>query len=102
MALPVSKNTNYGIFVACLVALLAAVWFGFPVLADLQSWNDWDKPAEVAKLRYAIGASIVAGLLALGVNVFELLRPVLALVPGFEKYLPAAPAAEDTHKHAGV
>lgn len=93
MGLPVSKNTNYGIGVACVVFLVIAAWYGSSVLSDLGSWNDWDKPAEVAKMWKGIAYGGVGFLLAMGVNLFEILRPVLSLVPGLSQFAKTDPPA---------
>jgi hypothetical protein len=102
MSSPVSNKTNYGLGVACVVFLIIAGWYVSSVMADLSSYSDWDKPAEVAKV---IKGGVYGGigfLLALGVNVFDILRPVLAFVPGMNKFLPAAPETVSDEKRADL
>lgn len=86
MSLPVNRGTNYGIGVACVVFLIIAGWYGQSVLSDLSSYNDWDKPAEVAKLLKGGVWGGVGFLLALGVNFFDIVRPVIAVIPGLQAY----------------
>lgn len=98
----VSKGTNYGIGVACIVFLVIAGWYGSSVLSDMTSYADWDKPAEAAKM---IKGGVYGGigfLLALGVNVFDILRPVLALVPGMDRFVPASPDTVSDEKRADL
>lgn len=102
MSLPVSRNTNYGIGVACIVFLVIAAWFGLPVLSDMASYADWDKPAEIAKLREALVFGGVGFLLSLGVNIFDIVRPVLSLVPGMDRFLPVAADTVSDEKRADL
>lgn len=73
---------NSTVLVACLVFLIVAGWYGQQVVADLSSWNDWDKPAEVAKMWKGAIFGLVGFLCALGVDVKGLLGPFGAFLPG--------------------
>jgi hypothetical protein len=82
---------NGSVLVACVVFLVVSGWYGSSVLSDLGSWNDWDKPAQVAKLWKAGIFGLVGFLLALGVDIRSLLGPFGSFLPG----LPQTPAAPD-------
>lgn len=73
---------NKSLLVACAVFLVVSGWYGSSVLSDLGSWNDWDKPAQIAKLWKAGIFGIVGFLLALGVDVKSLLGPFGQFLPG--------------------
>lgn len=73
---------NKSLLVACVVFLIVAGWYGSNVASDLGTWNDWDKPAQVAKLWKAIIFGLMAFLVALGVDIKSLLGPFGALLPG--------------------
>lgn len=84
-----SKSGNYGLGIACVVFLIIAGWYASTVIGDMTSYADWDKPAEVAKMIKGCVYGGIGFLLALGVNFFEIVRPLFALVPGMGKFLPA-------------
>lgn len=67
--------------VVFLVGLAALLWYLSSVVGDMQSFNDWDKPAEVAKLIKAFAAMVAAMLAALGVNVRDLIGSFTASTP---------------------
>ena len=75
-----SRNHLFG--VACLVFLIVAGWYVSGVVGDLNSWNAWDQPAEVAKLIKAGVFGLVAFALALGIDLKSLLGPLGAFLPG--------------------
>lgn len=86
MALPVSNKTNYGLGVACVVFLIIAGWYASSVMGDLSTYNDWNKPAQMAKMIKGCVYGGIGFLLALGVNFLDIVRPVLALVPGLNQF----------------
>jgi hypothetical protein len=95
MALPVSNKTNYGLGVACVVFLIIAGWYASSVMGDLSSYNDWDKPAQMAKMIKGCVYGGIGFLLALGVNFLDIVRPVLVFVPALSRYAKVEPEQAD-------
>ena len=54
---------------AALVGLIVFLWYFSSVLADLNSWNAWDQPAEVSKMIKAAVFGLIAFAGGLGVDV---------------------------------
>jgi hypothetical protein len=77
-----STTANRSTAVACLVFLIVAGWYGQSIVADFSTWNDWDKPAEIAKMWKGAIFGMVAFLIALGVDVKSLLGPFGTFIPG--------------------
>lgn len=86
MASQVSNRTNYGLGVACIVFLIIAGWYGSSVIGDMSSYNDWDKPAQMAKMIKGCVYGGIGFLLALGVNFIDIVRPVLVFVPVLSRF----------------
>jgi hypothetical protein len=82
MSISASTSTNRSVAVAFLIFLIVAGWYGSNVVGDLSSFNDWDKPAEIAKMWKGAVFGLIAFLLALGVDVKSLLGPFGAFLPG--------------------
>lgn len=72
---------------AMLVGVIVFLWYASSVLADLNSWNAWDQPAEFAKMVKALVFGLMAFAAAIGVDVRELLGQ---FVPGLGEKPPSA------------
>lgn len=74
------KNKSF--LVAGLAFLLVSGWYGQSVLSDMQSFNDWDKPKEVAALWRAGLFGLAAAACAAGLDLRTLLGPFGSFLPG--------------------
>lgn len=74
---------------AALAGLIVFLWYFSLVLSDLNSWNAWDQPAEVAKMIKAGVFGLIAFSGAMGMDVRKFLSGV-----GITFGAPAATAAQ--------
>lgn len=61
---------------AVLVGFIVFLWYFSSVLTDLNSWNAWDQPAEVAKMIKAGVFGLIAFASAIGMDVRKFLSGV--------------------------
>lgn len=61
---------------AALAGLCVFLWYFSAVLSDLNAWNAWDQPAEVAKMIKAGVFGLIAFASAMGMDVRKFLSGV--------------------------
>lgn len=76
------KQSMFG--TALLVGAIVFLWYFSSVLSDLNTWNAWDQPAEVAKMVKAGVFGLLAFAGAIGVDVKALFGQFFggAVAPG--------------------
>jgi hypothetical protein len=80
--MPTSTNTNRSLFIAFIAFLIVSGWYGSSAIADIASFNDWDKPKLISQLWRAGVFGLVGALFAAGVDVKQLLGPLGSFLPG--------------------
>lgn len=80
------KQSMFG--TALLVGAIVFLWYFSSVLSDLNTWNAWDQPAEVAKMVKAGVFGLIAFAGAIGVDV----KSLFAQVTGGAVAPPSQPA----------
>jgi hypothetical protein len=68
------KQSVFG--TALLVGLIVFLWYFSSVVSDLNAWNAWDQPAEVAKMIKAGVFGLLAFAGAIGVDVKQIFASV--------------------------